>query len=45
MDDNDGVIQEDVTPIDGVEGVYPTSYFDLNKYPSHWKLVGGIVGF
>ena len=39
MDENEGVVDEEATPIDGFEGVYPTSFFDQKKHPSHWKLV------
>jgi len=29
----------EVTPLDVRSGVYPKSYFDLEKYPTHWKIV------
>ena len=38
MDAKEGVEQGDITPINGVEGVYPPSFFDLNKFTTHWKL-------
>lgn len=43
MDEKEGIEQGEITPIDSVEGVYPTSFFDLNKFTTHWKLV--ILGF
>lgn len=39
MDKKEGIVQGEATPINAAEGVYPQSYFDLNKYPTHWKLV------
>ncbi len=35
-----GEQHEELTPVDVAEGVYPTSFFDLTKYPTSWKLVG-----
>ena len=40
LDAAQGVVEGEVSPIDMGSGVYPKSYFDLNKYTTHWKLVG-----
>lgn len=39
MDANEGIEEEEACSFNSVEGVYPVSYFDLNKYTTHWKLV------
>lgn len=39
MDAAEGVVEGDLSPVDTSNGVYPKSYFDLNKYTTHWKLV------
>ena len=33
------VVEAELSPIDISNGVYPKSYFNLNKYTTHWKLV------
>ena len=40
LDAAEGVAEAELSPIDISNGVYPKSYFDLNKYTTHWKLVG-----
>lgn len=37
--------QAELSPVDLQGGVYPRSYFDVKKYPTHWKLVGTIFNF
>lgn len=37
--------QAELSPVDLQGGVYPRSYFDVKKYPSHWKLVGTLCNF
>lgn len=39
MDANEGIEEEEAPSFNTTEGVYPVSYFDLNKYTTHWKLV------
>lgn len=39
MEGREGVEAPEASPIDIQAGVYPRSYFDLEKYPTHWKLV------
>lgn len=39
LDAAEGVAEAELSPIDISNGVYPKSYFDLNKYTTHWKLV------
>ena len=36
-----GEEQVELSPVDLQGGVYPSSYFDVKKYPTHWNLVGG----
>jgi hypothetical protein len=40
MDQMDGITEGVSEHVNAVEGVYDKSYFDLQKYPTHWKLVG-----
>lgn len=40
LDAAQGIVEIETSPIDMGSGVYPKSYFDLNKYTTHWKLVG-----
>lgn len=44
LDAAEGVAEAELSPIDISNGVYPKSYFDLNKYTTHWKLVGSRRG-
>ena len=39
LDAAEGVVEAELSPIDISNGVYPKSYFNLNKYTTHWKLV------
>lgn len=39
VDGGEGGEVPEASPIDIQAGVYPRSYFDLDKYPTHWKLV------
>ena len=39
VEGREGVEAPEASPIDIQSGVYPRSYFDLEKYPTHWKLV------
>ncbi|KAK8826614.1 hypothetical protein WA538_006073 [Blastocystis sp. DL] len=38
VEGREGVEAPEASPIDIQAGVYPRSYFDLEKYPTHWKL-------
>ena len=39
MDAAAGEQSVELSPIDARDGVYPKSFFDLGKYPTHWALV------
>lgn len=39
MDAASGENSVELSPVDIGSGVYPKSYFDLEKYPTHWKIV------
>ena len=39
IDAASGEQQEELTPVDAEGGVYSPAFFDLEKYPTHWKLV------
>ena len=39
IETKEGYKEGDSTSINVKEGIYPVSYFDLNKYTTHWKLV------
>lgn len=39
MDATNGENSTELSPVDIGSGVYPKSYFDLEKYPTHWKIV------
>ena len=43
MDGGEGGEVPEASPIDIQAGVYPRSYFDLDKYPTHWKLVEFVI--
>lgn len=38
IDAASGEQQEELTPVDAEGGVYSPAFFDLEKYPTHWKL-------
>ena len=38
MDATNGETSTELSPVDIGSGVYPKSYFDLEKYPTHWKI-------
>ena len=39
IDAASGEQHEELTPVDAEGGVYSPAFFDLTKYPTHWKLV------
>lgn len=39
IDATTGETSTELSPVDIGSGVYPKSYFDLEKYPTHWKIV------
>lgn len=39
MDAENGEEVAELSPVDIQAGVYPKSFFDLEKYPTHWKIV------
>lgn len=39
MDATSGENVTEMSPVDISSGVYPKSYFNLERYPTHWKIV------